>query len=354
MRSKWSGVLVVLMVAALCAPAIAAKGGKGKPGGGGGGEDPPPAANPAIAYLQGESGSWNLKVMNADGTNQTVLVPVVHSFSEPSWSPDGTKILFEANDATLGHGLYTVPVDGSAGPTRIVSTMNLMNGAEWSPVATPDGAYKIAFRDTASYSNRSDIYLVNPDGTGLLNITTSIPTGAQLTQVDPTWSRDGTKLVVVRAYAASGSSTVVRELVEYTLAMDSGSGLLAIQSERNLALGALSGARLYSPSYGRTDDTVLVSVYEHVNSRDNYDLWEIDLSALSSPTRLTSTTSAVTKNITLQEEHPDYSPNDGQMVFRVRGKSGRDGGIFVAGVSPNSSRTKLIASADVRDPAWKP
>ena len=351
MQNKWSGVLVILMVLALCSPAIAKKGG-GKPGGGGG--DPEPPGRPAIAYVQLESGAWNLKVMNADGTNQTLLVPGVHSMSEPCGSPSGTTVLFEADDASLGYGLYTVPADGSASPTRILSTLNLMNGAEWSPVVTPNGSHMIAFRDTVSYSNRSDIYVVKPDGTGLLNLTATMSGGAQLTQIDPTWSRDGTKLIVVRGTVSSAGAPIVRELVEYTLGVDSGSGLLAIQSERNLAQSALAGARIFSPTYGRADDTVLVSVYEYVNSRDNYDLWEIDLDAPTTPTRLTNTTSAVTRNITLQEEHPDYSPSDGVMVFRVRGKSGRDGGIFLANVGANTTRTKLIGSADVRDPAWKP
>src|SRR6185437_2574067 len=49
---------------------------------------PPPSANPAIAYRYRS----DLKVMNADGSNQTTIV----SGGGPGvWSPDGKRLLFQ-------------------------------------------------------------------------------------------------------------------------------------------------------------------------------------------------------------------------------------------------------------------
>ena len=353
-RWRWTWWLGLLIIASMALPALAG----GKPAGGGkpgGDEDPPaPPADPAIAYVQKEGKAWNLKVMNADGTNQTLLVPDAGDRAEPCWSPDGTKLLFESADPVLGNGLYVVPVDGSAPPTRLVSTMNRMNGAEWSPVPAPDHRYRIVWTDTVSYSNRYDVYVINDDGTGLLNLTEDMPGGEQLSHLDPTWSRDGSKIVVVRGFVPEGSAVITRELVEYTLGKNTQTGVLEIQDERNLALGALAGQRLYDPSFGREADTILVSVYEYVNELDNREIWEIDLAALSSPTQLTDTDDPISKNKAIQERHPDYAPDDGRMVYRIFDhKGGSDGGIYVKDTALSATPVRLVDAAEVKDPAWR-
>jgi Tol biopolymer transport system component len=53
---------------------------------------------------------------------------------------------------------------------------------------------KIAFTHTTSYKtgDYADIYTVNPDGTGLINLTSE--TSKSVAEVVPAWSPDGTKI----------------------------------------------------------------------------------------------------------------------------------------------------------------
>ena len=127
--------------------------------GGGGGGNPPP--DPAIVYTKetGASGGSDLMVMNADGSNQRVVLAAAGGpFMTAAWSPDGSRIAFDRTD-----GLYVIDVDGS-NLTRIYD--GAAGGAAWSPVPAPDGSYRIAFHD-----GDLDLWVVAPDGSGLANLT---------------------------------------------------------------------------------------------------------------------------------------------------------------------------------------
>jgi Tol biopolymer transport system component len=80
---------------------------------------------------------WNLYAMNADGTGQTKLTTNASSQRQvgaPSWSPDGTKLVF-----SFERDIFTVGVDGS-NRTNLTNTTNLAEGApSWAPVP-PDTA----------------------------------------------------------------------------------------------------------------------------------------------------------------------------------------------------------------------
>ncbi|MEJ0105295.1 MAG: hypothetical protein WDO19_23255 [Bacteroidota bacterium] len=80
--------------------------------------------------------SYEYWLANIDGTNQhklnIVLTPTVSLSNEAKLSPDGTKIIFVANDNTAGHDdIYSVSVTGGS-PTKIVdgsaSAITYING----------------------------------------------------------------------------------------------------------------------------------------------------------------------------------------------------------------------------------
>ena len=99
--------------------------------------EPPPAADPAIAYRDG----GKLMVMNADGSNQTLLFDTgdYTHLGKPDWSPDGTRLVFWSD--VQGRGIYTIKVDGT-GLSKVISTSVAF--AVSRPVWSPDGG-RIAF-----------------------------------------------------------------------------------------------------------------------------------------------------------------------------------------------------------------
>ena len=79
--------------------------------------------------------------MNSDGSGQTPLQTTPLNEEQPNWSPDGTKLVFDAQ----------------AGGSSV---------------------------------NPSDLYSINPDGTGLTNLTNSTAR-----EFEAAWSPDGTQIV---------------------------------------------------------------------------------------------------------------------------------------------------------------
>ncbi len=131
-------------------------------------------------------------VMNADGSNQT---PVPHelndSDSDPDWSPDGTRFVFTRDRGrTQTESIWVMNVDGS-GAVQLTESNFHDGGASWSP----DGS-KIAFISDRP-AGRYQIWVMNADGSGQ----TAVPV-AVLPNSAPTWSLDGSKL----AFSAFGGA----------------------------------------------------------------------------------------------------------------------------------------------------
>ena len=109
--------------------------------------------------------------MRSDGSNQTRLTSDSADDFEPAWSPDGTKIAFASYRDLGPPQIYVMNADGSA-QTRI-STSTAW--ADSQPAWSPDGT-KIAF--VTNRDGNSEIYVMNPNGSGLVNLTNS-PGGKQ-------------------------------------------------------------------------------------------------------------------------------------------------------------------------------
>lgn len=284
--------------------------GQGKGGGGGGGGSTPPP-NPAIAYVDG-----GIKVMNEDGTNQRLVVSG-GSAHAPAWSPDNSELAYWGNHNYV-RGIYRVRLDGTDRRlvTPFTSAYILWTYADWSPQPTLDGNHKIAYEDSFVPDGDIDIYVVNPDGTGKVQLTNT----PDVWELYPVWLSDGRlafdrwdighELVVCELGLVDGQIAIVSETVAD--ATGDHSELGAAQTQATLAFNRVVGS----------------------NAR------VLLLDALGNMRLLTAGTTG-------DERRASFSPSDAKLSFW---RGGRKGGIFT--INADGTGERKISSKGY-EPRWK-
>lgn len=114
-------------------------------------------------FQSNRDGNFEIYVMDANGGNQRRITNSPSNDITPSWSPDGSLILF-ATDRDGNWEIYTVHPDGSQ-PTRLTTPV----GANTAPSWTADGG-KILFVSTRDAVN-GELYLMGPDGSNVERVT---------------------------------------------------------------------------------------------------------------------------------------------------------------------------------------
>ena len=172
-------------------------------------DDGQPAWSPdgrRLAFKTTQFGSNNLAVINADGTGETLLTRTFRfSEGQPAWSPDGTKLLYRRtpeNPLVQNADIWVLDIDQSANdPTQPVTHQVLARtGDERYPSYSPDGT-KIVFRgdlDLAEPSGDEEIYVMDADGTNVRQLTDNGDFDSA-----PAWSPDGTKIAFEKAAAGT-------------------------------------------------------------------------------------------------------------------------------------------------------
>lgn len=139
-----------------------------------------------IVYASDESGSMNIYTMRSDGSEACQLTHTTDCYNGgPFFSPDGSKIIFRADREEPNMlQIYMMDMDGS----NLVQLTN-NDAVNWAPFWHPSG--KAVAYTTSIHGHRNyEIYLLN------------VETGAQ-TRVTchegfdglPTFNREGTKLL---------------------------------------------------------------------------------------------------------------------------------------------------------------
>jgi len=135
-----------------------------------------------LAFSLNVRGTFEIFVVNTDGTGLRRLTRNRLNDVDPAWSPDGRTILFGRSVGEFIDGpyfLFAMNADG----TRQHRLLRLRSG---EPAWSPDGS-KIAF--SSSTSGKPAVYVANSDGSGVHRLTRS---GSQ--DYGPAWSPDGRRI----------------------------------------------------------------------------------------------------------------------------------------------------------------
>jgi Tol biopolymer transport system component len=147
-----------------------------------------------------------IHVMDADGTNVrrlTTLPEKAEFDSQPRFSPDGRRLVFAryiSEEIPIEAALFTVRVDG--GGLKQLTPWGMGAGdSDWSPDGT-----KIAFEAFPEATSYGDIFTIDADGQQLTNLTDNFSRG--FGSSDPVWSADGTKILFVSEHYFKGETGI--------------------------------------------------------------------------------------------------------------------------------------------------
>ena len=136
-----------------------------------------------LAFTSDMDGSPDIFIMNTDGTNLIKVVDDPSNDVLPAWSPDGKQLAF-VSDRTGDDEIYVINIDGT-GLKRLTNSPGDDDFPSWSP----DGEWLVfaSMRDV-----NSEIYKMDKDGRNLIRLTDDPATDST-----PAWSPDGTRIAFI-------------------------------------------------------------------------------------------------------------------------------------------------------------
>ena len=145
-----------------------------------------------VGSYRNDIGGADLITMNIDGTNRRVILSEAGDviFGWPAFSPDGRTIAYvtnSGNNSGSAYSIWTIPVNGGK-PTRLTQATEVAVFPSWSP----DGSKIIYSRGPLSTLGE-DLYTMNADGSAqtlLYDCTDSC--------LYPNWSPDGSQIVYIK------------------------------------------------------------------------------------------------------------------------------------------------------------
>ena len=193
-----------------------------------------------IVFASERSGLPQIYLINTDGTGLELITSMENGACQPSWSPDGLRLVFISpcreradffdnayNDASL----YLINVDGSG-----LRPLTTVPGSDFDPAWSPDGK-RIAF--TSMRDGTKDIYVLTIETGAVARLTTVEQPVQENSQ--PAWSPFGNQIgFTVKRYGA------------YQVWVMSDSGESKVQIAR-------SGQTIwdYLPAWGPDGETVI-------------------------------------------------------------------------------------------------
>ncbi|MGZ9221400.1 MAG: hypothetical protein ACXW4Q_04780, partial [Anaerolineales bacterium] len=279
-----------------------------------------------IAFASARSGLPQIFLSNADGTTLTQLTTMENGACQPSWSPDGSQLVFISpcsrraeffETAYRESSLYLVNSDGTG-----QKSLTTVPGSDFEPAWSPDGK-RIAF--TSVRDGNKQIYVLDVNSLAITRLTNANP---DIESSQPAWSPDG-KLITY----------MVKRVSTYQVWAMTDTGQENVQLARN-------GQALWDflPVWSPDGKTIFFNQRWSNPTRPwlmkvNYEDLELE------PTRL---------NFPVPIEDVELSPDGLWLVFEGRDNGTGNWDIYFMTIA-GSGRTRLTTDPEVDfDPAWRP
>ena len=143
-----------------------------------------------IAFASNRTGTWQIYLMDADGTDVSLLNTGAGDATEPAWSPDGNRIAF-VSTRKKNPDIWVVNLNGS-GLQQLTTDTKLDVAPTWSPAA----ANQIMWSNGPG--GQLDIWKMQPNGNGKTRVTTT-----EDLNTDAAWGSGGTIAFARRAKGGS-------------------------------------------------------------------------------------------------------------------------------------------------------
>jgi len=246
-----------------------------------------------IIFTSGSGQIPYLSMIQSDGTGYSQLAKTTPFAADPVWSPDGQNIAFTKFSQREGGELFPdIYLRSLQNPDGLRVTNNPTFTYDWiSEIIWSSDGKRIAFTGYNPHKEKSDIYIVNADGSGLQRLT--YPPNQHYA---PRWSPDGKKLAYI-SYSFSGINDRINHLTLFNLTNGS-SEVLSSAPSLAYVNWSLNGDRLlyHSKLTGNNN------IYQYILSSGE----EIDLISGAS-----------------SDMHPSFSP-DGLKILFVSDIEGKD------------------------------
>ena len=283
-----------------------------------------------IAFVSRRDGNAEIYVMDADGENQRRLTQNADADYQPSWSPDGKRIVFCSDrdghpDRVPGWftcEIYVMDADGG-------NQQNLTNhpSDDRSPSWSPDGT-RIAFqsyRDNDRNHN-IEIYVMDADGENQQRLTNNL-----IEDEDPAWSPDGGRIVFSSAregHVIDADGNTTDEI--YVMDADGGNQRRLTENRNN------DWDPVWSP-----DGKRIAFASDRKGNFDEFDIYVMDADG-GNQQKLT--------NIRGWDSSPSWSPEGERIAFM----SERDGNteIYVMDADGNNQQNLTNNPQGDFGPAW--